>query len=181
MAAVRMGRVLKRYRILGPHAGQDRVLCGRAFKGGEIAVSLSETEHASLARVLWYYQAEEVKDDGKRDVQTDQTGDVVYVGGEVRPDGEGIAPSSPTAGDAEGDGTATGVDEVGRVVSGGPGPTEGVGKIRLALLSLDPTVDGHWTSAGRPSLQAVQAAVGHPVTRAQVETALPGFTRKGMA
>lgn len=177
MATGRTGRVLKRYGLKGPYAGSDVVLCGHLFRAGVAEVVATEAEHVSLARVFWYYQAEEIVDDGKRDVQTDQAGDV---GGEVRPEGEGSSSGEAAGGDAGANGTAKAGDTGRGLVSGGDGQTESVGLLRMALLGLDPSMDAHWTPAGKPSLKAIEASYGKPVTRAQVEAALPGLNRKGM-
>jgi hypothetical protein len=176
MAARTQGRISKRYRLKGPYAGKDCVLCGHLFQAGELDLSLTATEHASLAKVLWFYQAEEV-DDGKRDVQADEARDV---GGEVRPDGEDIEADTSKPRDGGGVGEAQGVDEGRGLVPGGNGQAESIGRLRMALLGLDPSVDAHWTPSGKPSLKAIEAAFGKPVTRAQIETALPGLTRKGL-
>lgn len=176
MAARPQGRILKRYRLKGPYAGADCVLCGYLFRAGELEVSLLESEHESLARVLWFYQAEEVTEDGKRDVSTDEARDL---GSETRPGGEGVAAGAPGDHDRDGSGQAQGVDEGGRLVSGRDGPQESLDeRIRAAVASLDGGTDLHWTSAGKPSLQVVSDAVGITVTRAQVQAAAPGIVRK---
>ena len=56
---------------------------------------------------------------------------------------------------------------------------ESVGdKIKLALDLLDHDNDEHWTQAGLPSMDAVEALVGDDtITRSDVESASPGFVR----
>lgn len=176
MSAQSQGRILKRYRLKGPYAGWDCVLCGCTFRSGEAEVTASEREHESLAKVLWFYQAEEVKDDGMRDIQAVEARDM---GGDTRPTGEGAASSSAVDHDGNGSGEAAGVEQDGRLVSEGHGPQASLDeRIRAAVLSLDPGTDSHWTSSGKPSLQLVSDSVGVTVTRAQVQAAAPGIVRK---
>lgn len=45
------------------------------------------------------------------------------------------------------------------------------------IKALDGKNDEHWTDAGLPAVDAVKAAFGSDVTRAQIEKAAPGFVR----
>jgi hypothetical protein len=175
MSTEGQGRSLKRYKVNGPCAGRDCVLAGFRFVSGECSISASAQEHDSIARVLWYYQAEEVKDDGQRNVQTDQAGSVEREG---RPKGGEPASSAPESGNCVGHAQAEDIDQGRRLVPSGDGSQAGVEMLRNAVLGLDPSNDAHWTSAGRPAIAAVEAALGKPITRAQIEAALPGFVRK---
>lgn len=50
--------------------------------------------------------------------------------------------------------------------------------IKAALMKLDPDNNEHWTKAGLPALLAVETALGRAgVTRRDVESAFPGYTR----
>lgn len=51
-------------------------------------------------------------------------------------------------------------------------------RLQAALDSLDHKNDEHWTSAGLPQLQAVEASVGKPVSRKTVAAARPDFVRQ---
>jgi hypothetical protein len=178
MASQRQGRVVKLYRVSGPRAGKDCVLGAHRFIAGELEISLTQKEHESLARYLWYYQVEEVKDDGKRDVLPDGDGDME---GEVRPEGQGASAGGASAGDPGGTTTAGDVGQGRRLVPGGDGQAEGVGTLRRVLLTLDVSNDANWTPTGKPAVAAVTAALGRQVTRAQIDAAIPGYSRKGMA
>lgn len=52
-------------------------------------------------------------------------------------------------------------------------------KIRVALELLDPKNNEHWTEMGLPKVEAVCVLVeDNEITRADIEAALPGFTRQ---
>lgn len=173
------GRIAKRYRLKGPYAGFDTCIAGVLFKAGEAQVVATESEHVTLARVFWFYQAEEVTDDGKRDAETNRSGEVV---GDARPGGEGSAAGVPNDGDRAGHGAGEAVAQAGGLVPQGDGPQASLDeRIRAAVASLDPSADSHWTAAGKPSLQVVSDSLGITVTRAQVSAAAPGAARKGAA
>ena len=59
-------------------------------------------------------------------------------------------------------------------ISNGNGQTE---KLIAVLNSLDKSDDAFWTADGKPTVSAVSNAFGTNVTRADIEAALPGFTR----
>ena len=49
--------------------------------------------------------------------------------------------------------------------------------IKAAIEGLDPKNDKHWTKAGLPEVDAVKAALGADVTRAQIDAAAPEAKR----
>lgn len=51
-------------------------------------------------------------------------------------------------------------------------------KIRAALAQLDPKDDKHWTSDGAPRMDAVERLVGANVSRGDVRSAAPRFSRE---
>lgn len=95
--------------------------------------------------------------------------------------GEPPGPGSQAQGSAQqsGDGGASGGGTSS--VSGGDGHGDPRLHTRLqdALKALDPKDDSHWTKAGLPALVAVELSLGGgQVTRKEIETAIPGFTRE---
>lgn len=50
-----------------------------------------------------------------------------------------------------------------------------------AVAALDPNDDSHWTSGGKPRIEAVADITGKPVTRAEIDAAAPGVTRETAA
>jgi hypothetical protein len=50
-------------------------------------------------------------------------------------------------------------------------------RIRDAVSALDPKNDAHWTKAGEPSVDAVSAVVGQPLTRAAITEIMPDAKR----
>lgn len=50
-----------------------------------------------------------------------------------------------------------------------------------AIRKLSPADDSHWTGAGQPAMKAVEAIYGQNVTRAEVESAAPGYDREAAA
>lgn len=52
-------------------------------------------------------------------------------------------------------------------------------KLAMAIMSLDPANDEHWTGQGIPAMSAVEKAYGSTdITRNNVENELPGWTRE---
>jgi len=163
----------KTYKLRGHFAGQSVVLGGFQFTRGAVSLDYSPEDHERIARHLAQWQAEAI-DDGKRDSETMRPPQVV---GHVQPEGQGsdagggtadgvrpteAAPSDPTVNvGPEGDRQAPSVEE----------------RLRASVLALDPDDEGSWTASGRPSLAAIEAAFGLPVTRAKIEAVAPGFKR----
>lgn len=50
-------------------------------------------------------------------------------------------------------------------------------RIAEVVRNLDPENDAHWTQSGLPAMAAVEAVLGKAVSRADVEHAVPNWTR----
>ncbi len=176
--------MVKRYVLKGPYAGKTIRLGGFPFVAGVLEADYpTPAEHELLARHVrqWgAYLEEEDSSDGQRDVSIDSAGGTESDG---RPEGEEPAPGvGASADDGGGANTASSGHAVGRLATNGSGPEEELGvlipRLRKAVASLDPKIDADWTLAGKPALPAVERALGYGgITRAQVEAAMPGFTR----
>lgn len=59
--------------------------------------------------------------------------------------------------------------------SGGERPTPEL--IRDAITRLDPENKAHWTAAGKPSIEAIEAIIGKSISRAEVNVAAPDAHR----
>lgn len=117
---------------------------------------------------------------GKREVPQGESGPngPAPVHGNGEPGGQGApagGEADPGAGAA---GTETGSTE--RPAAGQDGQPPGVNeKLVKAIQSLNPADDAHWTKDGKPAMVAVEAAYGSAaVTRADVEAAIPDYTRE---
>jgi len=67
-----------------------------------------------------------------------------------------------------------------KAVADPPSDLDASGQPKLladVLLELDPEEDEHWTQAGLPAMDAVEARLGQNCTRADVSAAIPGFDR----
>lgn len=49
--------------------------------------------------------------------------------------------------------------------------------ILIALNKLDPANEDHWTSTGKPAMDAVNALLPAPITRARLDEVAPDFSR----
>ena len=58
-----------------------------------------------------------------------------------------------------------------------PAAVDPANQLREAVEGLDPKKDDDWTAQGLPSVDAVSRRAGRAVTRANIETASPGFNR----
>lgn len=195
------------WKLTGPLAGQtfqasaaflfvDGVFSSRRFSPADLP---RMDRHFEQWQAIRFDPAKEGRLDGERNVSSE---------GEREADGGVLPEGGKSAAGAEdvhsiGGNEASTVDDGGRLVPSGNGQAEGVGgavaaavvapvvdaaptvapdpfRARLikAVLSLDPKVDEHWTSAGKPALPAVETALGHAgVKRADVEAACPGYVR----
>lgn len=185
--------------LTGHYAGKTVTLNGYTFNKGVLALHGTADKTEGVVTYMRSYSAfprgsrelelMQERDNGERDVhgEVDATGRVDESG--VRPEGtEPVqAPANVVAGD---DGTPPhgerGVSERGGYEHAGvsvgasqqASDDPAVAGIRKALMSLDPENNEFWTDAGLPTVAAVAHAtdtVG--LTRRDIETALPGFTR----
>jgi hypothetical protein len=53
-------------------------------------------------------------------------------------------------------------------------------KIQAAVLKMNPDNDQHWTMDGQAKLETVKFFAGIPVTREELNAAVPGFTREAL-
>lgn len=53
-------------------------------------------------------------------------------------------------------------------------------KIKEAALKLDPSKDGHWTADGEAKLDSLKFIAGFPISRDELNAALPGFNRESL-
>jgi hypothetical protein len=102
--------------------------------------------------------------------------------GGLRPDGQGPAAQDAALGGADagaGSGSQGSVPSGdGHQDSGDDGSAERTRRVREAVAALDPENDEHWTAGGVPRIDAVEKALGRAgLTRAEVERAVPGYTR----
>ncbi len=88
-----------------------------------------------------------------------------------------------TSGNGHEDSGVTKFEELADIPKPQEPDSVGNDEIKTALLKLDPENDDHWSkrgpTAGKPSLGAVEAALGRAgVTRSDTEAALPGWNRE---
>ena len=120
---------------------------------------------------------------GKRTVQTrTQRRRPDEVRAPVQPSGGGSAPVSPDVGGGADDDPSTAEGSVsggdGQSDPGIPGAAAEQNGLLETVMSLDPTLDEHWTEAGKPRVDVVAEKCGNAsVTRAMIEKAAPGYTR----
>lgn len=167
--------------LTGARAGKTCVLGGRQFIDGEHVVQGQLSKLGGLvtyfARVYAAFPKGSVElaqlkeqSDGEADTHTAAAGGQAdAVRSDVHTDG--AAHQAATVGTDGGDGDAA--PEHG---------TEGDGhqdaRLRSAVMGLDPTNDEHWTSDGRPRMDAVESKFGSAgITRKDVERVAPGFVR----
>lgn len=167
--------------LTGALKGKTKKLNGIQFINGEFPLKIPiESQEGIIIYMKRCYEAQliiEGDDHGKCDVQTDaQPGQSAEVSGHVRQDGE--EPATETAVDGgKHDGAAGGTEGVLADGDGYQDPRLH-SQIRKAVNLLDSANDSHWTKDGRPACDAVASVMGSGnVTRAQIEAAVPGFTR----
>lgn len=129
-----------------------------------------------------FYGAKRVGGGTSQVDQDDQHRGPDPVSSDVQPEGQGPTALSPDerAGTDEdrsaSEGSVPGGD--GHSDAGYDGSTANQDRIREAVNTLDATNDEHWTADGRPRMDAVERAFGSAgITRADVEAAVPGYTR----
>ena len=168
-------KVCKTYKLRGHFTGQSVVLGGFHFSRGLVSLEYTPEIHERIARHLAQWQAEEI-DDGKCDVQTVRAAEVV---GQLQPEGQGVVACGQESNGCRATEAATGNPTVNVGAEGDRQTPSVVDELLTVMRSLDQTDDRNWTSSGRPSLAAIEAVIGYPVTRAKVDEVAPGFRRHG--
>lgn len=164
-----------------------------AFENGRLTITAPAEEVALHARFLernWQaypegHPALKEVPDGQRDLQEGSQPDGQQpVHGDVQPNGGGTeagdaAPVSSGGVEAEagqagvvpdGDGQPDVLKEPSAIVNT---------RLQRAVMSLDAGDDTHWTRDGKPAMTAVEKLYGSAgITRADVEAAVPGWTRE---
>lgn len=132
---------------------------------------------------LAHYQAlDEEEKHGKRDLQgATEPGAAAAHGGAVQPTGGGAAtvPADHGGGTDDADGGDKGLlpGGAGHADTGVHGSALETDRIVAAVMQLDANNAEHWTDDGLPRLDAVEQLYGKPLTRAQVDAAVPGVRR----
>jgi hypothetical protein len=163
-----MAVIQKKFLLRGALKAYTGQLGPYSFVNGACELTCTEDDMAAHARFIernW-----QGVEDGKRDLSQEGeepvSGDLLPEGGRAEAgqnteDGQGAA-GAPT-------GAAGGLPD-------GDGYNE---KLRRAVLALNPEEDSHWTSEGKPAISALEAVYGSSgFTRADVNAAAPGYTRK---
>lgn len=126
------------------------------------------------------HAATQVEIDSGDAVQDGGAGSEVQDSGSAASDAEQRGHGQPEEGNAEseaafsdGTGSTDPVNEDGSVNAEGMG----LNPVALAVLRLDPAADDHWTSGGLPKVDVVASFLGKATTRAEVEAAVPDYTR----
>jgi hypothetical protein len=188
-----MSKIVVNFILTGALAAKTVKLGRYAFNDGKCSINGTPEDVAQHARFLernWHAYPEghaalnqqQEQDNGQRNLQTNpQSNEQPPLHGGSEPNGKGI-----DAGDAADAGQDDATGEAGQtgLLPQGNGQQAGVThhgdpKIAKAVLSLDPNDDKAWNKDGRPAMQAVEALYGCAgITRADVEAAVPGWTRE---
>ena len=152
------------------------------FRNGRYVTICDLGKLSKLQRVMENFYGAELEDGPGKVHTNDVGGSAAPVSGGVRPDGSGPAPQ---AADGRGGAAGDALLGAGSVPSGNgqsdardDGRQEFANRLLKAVKALNPKLDDHWTSDGRPRVDAVEKLYGNgSVTRADVERVAPGYTR----
>lgn len=169
---------MRRLRLTGIHEGKTMVLRGVRFVDGVATPHCSEDDFKGLLKYLHRCDGV-IEDHGRSQDHVQHEERPVQDGDrEVHQEGSSSeAPSDDGPADADPDPGEEGLSSDGDGPGADPDLTF-LGRVAQAVMRLDPADDEHWTSDGRPRVDAVAEMLpDEQISRKDLDDAAPGFVR----
>lgn len=170
--------------LCGALLNKTILLGGRfQFIEGRLELTGSESELVKLAHFLevnWsvfpegHPRLQEINDEFNA-LHAGSGGNIPDLQTDDQPNGEGLGAQETNDGSLTAGGASGKTEEL---PNGNGQTTELNGKLKAAVLAVDPDNDDCWTGDGKPKMDAVGALYGSTgITRADVEEVAPGYNR----